>query len=1220
MSHLACSQNIRMSPANRAVRHIAAIAVPILSLMSLSCGAGDSPPSTNVRPNSVVAYSLRVAENLLRSSGRREPTDVALAGITELLGVVRDKKSGDLILLGREGAGGREITLDDFAVALRAVLVKRIWPLVSIDATTETKTTGQQKVRFEGDVEDTQLGLDMLDADIKLKRIALALAETDVPGVQSYLKLSVQSAEAGSSTDSVATRFWFVPALWDFAGLKGSDVLVTRKLDIAIRSEILGRGDSSYRARQGDLVEDEAGTAFSTMLTATYSEVASRHAEMGRLRSMFSVATTACGTGRVLSPSSSTKTAADQAATPSSEEREVDCGDSQALQARELQYWLNDYSVAKVPTPREYAVRRNSAKVRIGDVETNMMLEGGVALQALKSRLHSGSPGAVKELVLSLRPNADTPYWRVPLDDWTPGSTAVQKRSATSSSSPAPSSSAMPTESDAELERRIGFSVTRQIDLPGIQPAAVQMPRDLPPLNSGFPRFSVRESLPPVQVPRTGPEPRVGGVKLNQTAKIDQLDDLRIEGVNWNAEHQRLDLTVRGEVVSLTGAYMEDFAAVVESVYGGDDPGVSIDPGPIRNVSDVRYIGKVRNTRLGWVMFEADRILKGYTMGEDNLTGQPMSMDLPGFHTVMDLMKGQSHPAGISMRFWFVPGEIRAKRAGDALVFENSDKIPIRVETEYLNPGLRGQADPFARQFADYVTEHYDDFAKKHPVLKDLREYAKMVAIAKYLKERGVPLTWFALAHRNERGARSTPEQTPSFKVNVWWGGVNLDARATTVNAWAGVHELLGPSITANDGNAPPSVSAGSQQPSTDVPRAMAFVPTVQFSYADTTFTTLQMPATVTTAAGRDLTFQTDAAIVGRAPVVELVRYYDKSHRQDGEFGRGWRLLKPYSLGISQQTREFQGVEVPDHVTIIDPMADTSAQFQFGTDSAGLVGYFPDRPHTIRGVYLLSDRSYKARDIWGNTYMFDREGNLTVVDMGTDNRWAYSYAGNRVTGIWPLPSRLNAKQLDDKVPLKDSDMVKVAGVLVPKEIEIVDRAGTEVLGFVSDAQGLVSHVAPRPKRWARIKGLAPRVFRLEDVCGNQVTLRWPGDLVDVTIKGECKTGAGADYPRVEFKYDHAGRVLLASLGSEGRVAYQYDDPGNLEATIGLDGTITRYSYSSDGAVTVIRNRSLPMESPSVWNQRRITYVIAAFLALAGVLAGGLWWKLRSGRLRAADVG
>ncbi len=65
----------------------------------------------------------------------------------------------------------------------------------------------------------------------------------------------------------------------------------------------------------------------------------------------------------------------------------------------------------------------------------------------------------------------------------------------------------------------------------------------------------------------------------------------------WNDDEQRLDLIVKGKVVSLPQTFLDDFVSVLMTVYGGEDPGVSIDPGPIRNVMNVRYIGKVSGTK-----------------------------------------------------------------------------------------------------------------------------------------------------------------------------------------------------------------------------------------------------------------------------------------------------------------------------------------------------------------------------------------------------------------------------------------------------------------------------------------------------------------------------------------------------------------------------------------------------------------------------------------------
>jgi len=103
-----------------------------------------------------IAFSLKVAKERIISTPeakdyrRLYPEVFNLGGITAIKGLVYDRKTGDVILVGQRDPKRAKLTLDDFVVALRARFIYRKWPLVSIDPTPQTKETNMQIVRFEG--------------------------------------------------------------------------------------------------------------------------------------------------------------------------------------------------------------------------------------------------------------------------------------------------------------------------------------------------------------------------------------------------------------------------------------------------------------------------------------------------------------------------------------------------------------------------------------------------------------------------------------------------------------------------------------------------------------------------------------------------------------------------------------------------------------------------------------------------------------------------------------------------------------------------------------------------------------------------------------------------------------------------------------------------------------------------------------------------------------
>ena len=189
-----------MNSPNRSARCFA-WSLTVASLVILSCHVG--------WPDTYVAFSLQQAQSLLKDSvATREIAD--LGGITEPLAVVYDRRTKDLILVGKANPNGRAITLDDFVVALRAILKQQRWPLVSIDKDEHTSQTMKQHVRFEGGIANSAFGNDLLAADIVLKKLALGDLSAEVWGVRSYFELLCNRAEKGEDLGDVQSRFWFI--------------------------------------------------------------------------------------------------------------------------------------------------------------------------------------------------------------------------------------------------------------------------------------------------------------------------------------------------------------------------------------------------------------------------------------------------------------------------------------------------------------------------------------------------------------------------------------------------------------------------------------------------------------------------------------------------------------------------------------------------------------------------------------------------------------------------------------------------------------------------------------------------------------------------------------------------------------------------------------------------------------------------------------------------
>ena len=192
---------------------------------------------------------------------------------------------------------------------------------------------------------------------------------------------------------------------------------------------------------------------------------------------------------------------------------------------------------------------------------------------------------------------------------------------------------------------------------------------------------------------------------------------------------------------------LDDLATALRVIYTGEAPAVSIDPKPGDNtIMDVVYFGGVKNTHLGWVIFEADRLLKIYSMGRDNLTNQEVVSSVPGYKNILDLtVPGQSKTSEpVWYRMWFEsvtdePTQVKVSRNHRAILFNDAQ---LTVQTEYIpseNSVEPPGSDPAAEAFVQHFNEHFVEFANERPVLYDLVTIQRFLIIARWLRDEGIP-------------------------------------------------------------------------------------------------------------------------------------------------------------------------------------------------------------------------------------------------------------------------------------------------------------------------------------------------------------------------------------------------------------------------------------------------------------------------------------------------
>ena len=348
-------------------------------------------------PGEYVAFSLQEAKNQLTAMKARSnyrtlfPEIFNLGGMNHIHGLVYDKESKDMILVGKYDPDRQPITLDDFVVALRARFIHGTWPVVSIDPTEKTKTTSMQNVRFEGGIENTQFGQDLLEADYRLKRIGMGLLASGISHFKSYWDLEMERL-IGGGLDNFKTnsRFWFYPVLPSVSVRQ--DVVAIKGLKVGIFTEALSAEIDGKPIKDLATFQNEAAESFAKTFSDRYAELAMVHPSFSRVQGLDELV----------------------ALTRAIEEIE----DRPALE-----FWLQDYRIKLVETRRELKVLRRKSK----DLEVNQAnriyrksytVSGGIKLMAIALRLNAGDVAALKDAVLTTRPKPGALSWSFVVGEW----------------------------------------------------------------------------------------------------------------------------------------------------------------------------------------------------------------------------------------------------------------------------------------------------------------------------------------------------------------------------------------------------------------------------------------------------------------------------------------------------------------------------------------------------------------------------------------------------------------------------------------------------------------------------------------------------------------------------------------------------------------------------------------------------------------------------------
>ncbi|MCE5315275.1 MAG: hypothetical protein ABFD49_00770 [Armatimonadota bacterium] len=163
--------------------------------------------------------------------------------------------------------------------------------------------------------------------------------------------------------------------------------------------------------------------------------------------------------------------------------------------------------------------------------------------------------------------------------------------------------------------------------------------------------------------------------------------------------------------------------------------------------SELAFSNVPSDSVLGDILFKADYLLKTICSNPDLREQVPSHMTDMEFHQQEAVNNNYNIPsnagAGIGSRL--VPADVMMKvsPAGDVVEFGDAQVKMVGWVRSYLgnwDNESKNHLNSVVPKYADYVTQHYDEYARAFPELYRMNEVAKVVALARWAKGNGYTL------------------------------------------------------------------------------------------------------------------------------------------------------------------------------------------------------------------------------------------------------------------------------------------------------------------------------------------------------------------------------------------------------------------------------------------------------------------------------------------------
>lgn len=271
---------------------------------------------------------------------------------------------------------------------------------------------------------------------------------------------------------------------------------------------------------------------------------------------------------------------------------------------------------------------------------------------------------------------------------------------------------------------------------------------------------------------------------------LQTLDTL--EGAAYDARQGIL--TLHGKPAKNYGPYhLDDLMVALKAVYFEKESlGMTIDPDPANPqgpLMTVKYFAGCQNTAFGWVLFECDRLLKSFSYGQDNISGQEIKPEIPDFYNVLQLREAIGANDNEEWnRFWLTtdvsegpswyenPQQsnefqpiVFVSDEGSAISFRRC-RLYLRTEVMALQGGklvkVEGRSSPAADRFAVHFSNRYADFGRIFPVFERAEALARLIVLAEWIEKSKIPLDVQFIRSYRQQLPLFTPVTTPAKTVS----------------------------------------------------------------------------------------------------------------------------------------------------------------------------------------------------------------------------------------------------------------------------------------------------------------------------------------------------------------------------------------------------------------------------------------------------------------------